>query len=140
MSIIDPSRTQNSQIRVISQSNVFVHAPKGYVDQYETYTIKATDKPLLLKFLKQVHNIKIETIYNDIIDFVSNEENYKDAKSEFAKGSSSFNQSQYTDAITYFSKAIELDPNYAQAYLRRSMVKAHIKEYTKAIKDFDKAI
>ena len=37
-------------------------------------------------------------------------------------------------------KAIELEPNFAGAYMNLGTAKAHLKEYDVAIKDYDKAI
>ena len=43
-------------------------------------------------------------------------------------------------AISDYTKAIELDPNYAMAYNNRGLSKAILEDYNRAISDFTKAI
>jgi len=50
------------------------------------------------------------------------------------------NERNYNDAIDAYSKAIELNPNYADAYLFRGFAFSVLLKYGEAIKDFDKAI
>ena len=44
------------------------------------------------------------------------------------------------DAIAYYDKAIELNPDFADAYFKRGCVNAELMNYCLAIPDFDKAI
>ena len=50
------------------------------------------------------------------------------------------NETNPADAIKYFSKAIELDPNYAEAYLARARAKSSIQDMVGAMIDLNKAI
>jgi tetratricopeptide (TPR) repeat protein len=45
-----------------------------------------------------------------------------------------------SDAIKYFSKAIELDPNYAEAYLMRGRAKIGIQDMAGAMIDLNEAV
>ena len=48
---------------------------------------------------------------------------------------------EYKEAIRDFNKAIELNPEYQEAYAHRGCVKSfQFREYEEAIQDFDKAI
>lgn len=47
---------------------------------------------------------------------------------------------QYSSAILYYTKAIELEPDYAEVYNDRGFVKDDLKDYWSAITDYDKAI
>jgi tetratricopeptide (TPR) repeat protein len=50
---------------------------------------------------------------------------------------------RYTDpraAITAFSEAIRLDPEYAEAYSRRGRAHTDLKEYPRALEDIDRAL
>ena len=49
-------------------------------------------------------------------------------------------EEEYEQAIDSFSKAIELNPDYANAYSRRGIIYASKADYVKAFADFDKAI
>ena len=46
----------------------------------------------------------------------------------------------YEGAIEDFNKAIEIDPNYARAYLYRGEIKSFFDDYYGAIEDYTKAI
>ena len=43
-------------------------------------------------------------------------------------------------AIEDFSRVIELNPEYADAYYNRGIVNENLKNYTNAVADFDEAI
>jgi tetratricopeptide (TPR) repeat protein len=60
-------------------------------------------------------------------------------KEYFQKGSSLFQQSNFTDAIIQFDKAINLNPNYTEAYGDRGASKANLGQYEGAISDYQKA-
>jgi len=47
---------------------------------------------------------------------------------------------QYNQAITDYSKAIELDPKFAKAYYNRSYAYDSINQQDRAVEDFNKAI
>lgn len=48
--------------------------------------------------------------------------------------------SDYKEAINYFTKAIDIDPNYAMAYDSRGRVYESMEDYPKAISDYSKVI
>lgn len=60
-------------------------------------------------------------------------------KEYFQKGSSLFKQSNFTDAIVQFDKAITLNTNYIEAYGDRGACKANLGQYEGAIADYQKA-
>ena len=60
-------------------------------------------------------------------------------KEYFQKGSTYFSQSNFTDAITQFDKAINLNQNYTDAYGDRGASKANLGQYQSAILDYEKA-
>lgn len=60
-------------------------------------------------------------------------------KDYFQKGSSLFQQSNFTEAIIQFDKAINLNPNYTEAYGDRGASKANLGQYEEAIADYQKA-
>ncbi len=144
ISIIKPAIAQISKMRVAFQSSVFVYAPRGYIDKaklkYKTHTIKKKHKSLILDFLRKVHNITVDTIYNDLIGFIDNEENYKSANAEFYRGLSAQEQGDNRQAIEFYNKAIKINPKLAEAYNNRGLAKAAIGQYQQAIEDYDKAL
>jgi len=60
-------------------------------------------------------------------------------KDYFQKGNSLFQQSNFTDAIVQFDKAINQNPNYTEAYGDRGASKANLGQYEGAITDYKKA-
>lgn len=58
----------------------------------------------------------------------------------FEKGYAASMSGNHTEAITAYSKAIELNPQFALAYNNRGAVYAKLGNYSQAIKDYDKAI
>ena len=60
-------------------------------------------------------------------------------KDYFQKGSSLFQQSNFTDAIIQFDKAINLNPSYTEAYGDRGASKANLGQYEGAVLDYQKA-
>lgn len=58
----------------------------------------------------------------------------------FIKGSTHQSARQYREAIAAYNLAIELDPTYASAYARRGQVYSLLKDYFRAVKDFDRAL
>ena len=49
-------------------------------------------------------------------------------------------EGKYEEAIVYYNKAIELDPNYTDAYNDRGFTKYYLGQYEDSIKDFNKVI
>ena len=62
------------------------------------------------------------------------------AKEYVQKGKLYYNLAKYKDASIYFSKAIELNPNYADTYFYRAISEDDLGKYQEAIKDYNKVI
>jgi tetratricopeptide (TPR) repeat protein len=56
------------------------------------------------------------------------------------RGDAYDNLGQHTKAISYYNKAIELNPKFAEAYCSRGIAYGSSGQHTKAISDFNKAI
>jgi tetratricopeptide (TPR) repeat protein len=56
------------------------------------------------------------------------------------KGHGSYKEGDYKTAIKNYSKAIELDSSYAEAYFSRGTIKLNDFKFDEAIADFDKAL
>lgn len=94
--------------------------------------IEATAKCFweLIKF--KIINIKHNTMEN------MNESQM--AEKYFSDGKAMINKSDYENAILFYTKAIEIRPEFSLAYLQRGFARKFNKDFSGAIKDFDKAI
>jgi tetratricopeptide (TPR) repeat protein len=63
----------------------------------------------------------------------------REAKEWFDKGVEDYNNGSYDKAIEWFTKSIELDPEYANAYYNRGIAYDKKGLYDEAIKDREKA-
>jgi tetratricopeptide (TPR) repeat protein len=62
------------------------------------------------------------------------------AEEYYYRGKAKYPLKDYRGAIQDYSKAIELDPEYAHAYYYRGNAKVNLKDYRGAIQDYSKAI
>jgi tetratricopeptide (TPR) repeat protein len=66
--------------------------------------------------------------------------NYKKALEQYNRGNLKTKTKQYLEAIQNYDKAIQLLPDYGDAYNKRGTAKKHLKEYLSAMEDLKKAI
>jgi len=64
----------------------------------------------------------------------------QNAKKSFKTGEDFYKAGNFKDAISQFSSAIELNPNYNEAYYMRGVSYEMIKDFQKASEDFKRAI
>ena len=128
--------------RVRAQKSIFVQPPKGFIEPHkeDIITIPANLKQPLLQYLRTCYCIATETIYNDLHGFIKHQSSHQDAYKEFYIGLSYLSISQYTRAIANFNKAIELNPNFAEAYVSRGNAYGNQGKSGLAILDYNKAI
>lgn len=58
----------------------------------------------------------------------------------YDQGNYSKSNKQYTEAISYYDKAIEIKPDYFEAWNNRGMALASIEKYAEAINSYNRAI
>ncbi len=68
------------------------------------------------------------------------DKNSPDEKSYCNRGYAKHNLGDYRGAIQDYNKAIQLNPDYANAYYNRGIAKARLGDYRGAIQDYNKAI
>jgi len=66
--------------------------------------------------------------------------NRKTKRQWLAEGDAHYEALRYTEAVTAYSQAIDLDPGCAAAYARRGNAYGHLREYERALADYDCAL
>ncbi len=135
------------------QKSVFIRPPWSFIEPREDdiVTIPAHLKQPTLEHLRNYHAIFTETIYNDLHGFIRNQDIHGDAYTGFCKGFACQNkasiaktheekQQEYEAAITYYTNAIDLKPDFANAYTNRGNTYHNKGEFDLAIKDHTTAI
>ena len=142
LGIIEPSQIQESRARAAVQGSVFLYSSDGYINKtlFTRHTIPHGLKEDVLNHIEEFNNITIDTIYNDIIGFISNEKNYETAAMYFYRGNKERISENYEKAIHCYDEAIKINPQYADAYLNRGNAKAKLGNHKEALQDFDKVI
>lgn len=71
--------------RVIAQSSVFVRPSEGFIkpDDNDIINIPSEIKLPMLEYLRESHDISIETIYNDVHGFIRYQKDYMESYIEF---------------------------------------------------------
>ena len=128
--------------RVIAQKSIFVQPKKGFIEPEpdDIICIPKDLKRSILAHLKKYHGISTETIYNDLHGFITTQRIHQSAYTEFFYGFTYQEQRNNEKAIKHYGKAIELNPNFAEAYNNRGNAYSDKDELNRAIQDFDKAI
>ena len=144
--------------RITAQKSIFVRSSQGFIEQDEikTVCVKAELKESILTYLRKHHGIYTQTIYNDLQGYIKHQKNHHKAYIEYGRGQLSrrnnavrivsVNGKAINDnapvyaAIEHYSRAIELYPDFIEAYLARAQVYFWIDDFDKAIKDYTSVI
>ncbi len=137
--------------RIIAQKSIFVRPPKGFINPDEVITIPADLKLPMLEYLRKSHDIATDTIYNDFHGFMTNRNIHEGAYTQFHKGHASQKRGDaaqnwneklawYERAVVHYTEALELKPDFPEAYNNRGSVYADAGDFDRAIKDHNTAI
>ena len=134
------NRPRNPRNRVIAQKSLFVRPPRGFLEPDNVIPIPKGLKQPILVYLRKCHGISTETIYNDLQGFIKHQKIHQSAYTEFYKGLTCQDKKDYDNAISHYTKSIELNPNVAVCYNNRGTVYLRKDEYHNAIQDYTMAI
>ncbi len=137
--------------RVRMQQSIFVQPPDGFIEPDTEIVIPQSLKQPLLRYLKREFSISIENIYPDLHGFVSNQDNRWSARANFAKGvtykeqadearDSKEKNEKHQQAIQSFTEAINLMPQFSEAYSTRSFISCIKGDFDNAVADSTRAI
>ena len=130
--------------RIIAQHSVFLFGG-AQIEVAEECVIMQSSKPEILKSLAEVSDITEATMYPDFDGFARLHVHDKpyvepDAQGLLNLGVAAHQNGNLPDAIDYYHRAIERDPNNANAYTYRGYAYNRKGEYDNAIGDFNRAI
>ena len=135
-----PKKNQNN--RVISQKSIFVRSPTGIIDEnhVEIVSIPGKLKREAVEYLKKLHGITTETIYNDLLGYIRNQERHHTAYAEYYIGFTYIQKGEYEKAISHLDATIRLNQNVISAYKNRGTAMAELGRHGEAIADYDVSI
>ena len=139
--------------RVRDQKSIFARPPKGFIEIESDDAINIPEwlKQPILKHLEKYHGISTKTIYNDLHGFIRVQDLYQSAYTEFYKGLTcqdrrdkatifEARQTEYEKSIGHYTKAVDLKPDFAEAYNNRGAAYSDKGDFDSAIEDYTKAI
>ena len=143
---------QTPEIRVCAQKSIFVEPPTGYIEQeYEVICIPKNLKLLILQHLREVHEISLKIIYNDIHGFIRSQKDNWLAYRDFDNGLDSQNKAyKATDlkekqeaceqAIKDYTNALDRNLELFPVYNNRGIAYGAQGDFDRAIEDFNRTI
>ena len=138
--IESPKKNQNN--RVISQKSIFVRSSTGFIEdkEVESVSIPSKLKQAAMEHLSKYHGITTETIYNDLMGYIQNQQKHQTAYTEFYIGYNYFDKECYEKALKHYNRTIILNPYMTAAYSNRAGVLFNLGHYKRAIADCDRAL
>ena len=82
---------------------------------------------------------KIVFVLAILIGCTATQESKEDADTYYNRGNDFVKETRYDEAISDFTRAIEINPKHADAYYDRGVVYYYKKDYQKALDDFNNA-
>ena len=141
---------KNPEHRVIAQKSIFVQPLEGCIERCkygEPIKICKDLKKPMLNYLRKHHGISSQSIYNDIEGYIKHQRKHHEAYQNLWRGGhctlNGFilkDRDTYDEAIRYYDKAIELHPEFDQAYHERGVAYSFKEEFNTAVADLTKAI
>ena len=138
--LVSAARTPQSRARVDAQSSVFVHVPGKEVEGFKRIPVPRAMKSACLAHLARFHDIRQETMYNDLIGHIQNELNFTTAATAFYGGLAKQANDNHRKAIKDYDEAIRLRPEFPEAFNNRGTTKHALDDHAGAIGDYDAAI
>lgn len=113
--------TGHPEQRITAQKSIFIDPPRGTIPKrlYRQYTIPGKYKTDILEYLQRYHNIRLETVYNDLHGFIQiQDKSLMNQMDIFHKGlvyqnkaektNKAKKQKLYNKALRYYEIAIQL--------------------------------
>ena len=113
----------------------------GYKTKKTWSRLRAGETKTLQINLEKATNKYLTSIQEEFRDSSPAEATkWLDADTLYKQTQALIESGKYLEAIKILNKAIELNPNYAEAYNNRGNAYSYLKQYTKSMQNFNKAI
>ena len=126
--------------RVLAQKSIFVvpGEGRGVIPNSEVeriLTIPARLKPVFLKHLRDSHDIRLETIYNDLLGFIGLKDRFISPFAELMASSMAADMGDFNSALDGLDALIDVPPYDILARFERGKVHNQVGKYTEAVGD-----
>ena len=126
--------------KTTAQKSILVSPESGFVTPEESVTIEAEDKPIVQKYLRILHGLSSETIYNDLYGVIQHQEAHKKAYNALHKGIALAHQGKHQEAIEQYDECLTRNSQLGAAYSRRGDAYLDMQKHTEAIEDYLEAL
>ena len=132
--------------RILVQHSCFISSAQPIKEKtYKTLDIPKEDKKEIRMLLKKFYGVERQTMFRDFAGFAFSHGHdqslsYKTSDQWFQDANSHFQRGEYDLAIANYTKAIELNSNFAEAHYSRGLANLWLLRHDDAIADCDKAI
>ena len=128
--------------RIIAQQSVFIFGKvRLNENDYKDIHIDKGKKEEVIEDLKNLFSISEDMLFNDFTGFAIGNAHNKSYKIDYLRmGLQMQQQEDYGEAILYYDRAIEINPQSANVYFGRAVAKHLLSQYQEALSDFNKGI
>ena len=128
--------------RVLAQKSIFVvpSEGRGVISRSEVeriLTIPARLKPVFLKYLRDSHDIRLETIYNDLLGFIglTQQDRFISPFAELTTSSMAAARGDFNRALDGLDALMDVPPYDILARFERGKIHNEMGSYSKAVDD-----
>ena len=132
--------------RITAQDSMFIFAPPSSgKPNSEEIVIESDSKRQIRQELKDLYNIHEEALFPDFMGFAYTQRHdavleIPGSEEYYRRGIEAYLRGEFQHAIDLYTKAIERNGKYADAYLSRGNAHNAIGQYELAVQDYDKAL
>ena len=132
--------------RIIAQHSCFLFSPYP-IEQgaYREIVISKGHKKGIQNSLQRYYGLEEQAVFRDFTGFARSQNQsqpikHKTSAQWFRSGNSHFQRGEFAAAITDYDEALHLNPQAADGYVMRGIVKIHLEQNQEALVDFEAAI
>ena len=134
--------------RITAQHSLFLFGPPSSMElrlKPEEIVIESANKGQIRRELKELHDIHEESLFPDFVGFAYTQRHNAPysilgGREYYRRGVEELQRGQYSEAVEYYTKALELRPDYLDAYALRGLAYRNLGKYDEAVQDCTKAL